>query len=127
MNDRELLWKQYELNINLTRSYLELALKLNLFYYAITGAILSFYFTHPEEPLIRFSLALPVLMSVAFSGLFVYGAWISRYTRDEIFRIRDSLRLQVAPEVRVLAVFLYILAAIFFFVAVALAWMILCR
>lgn len=51
MDDRELLWKQYQLNIELYRTYLDLALKLNLFYYAITGAIVSFYFAHPEDPL----------------------------------------------------------------------------
>lgn len=111
----------------MNRSYLELALKLNLFYYAITGAILSFYFSHTEEPLLRYSLVLPFVMGAVFSGLFFYGAVLSRYTREEIFRIRDSLGLQVAPETHVLAVFLYILATVFFLVSVGLGWLILCR
>lgn len=89
MDDRELLWKQYQLNIELYRTYLDLALKLNLFYYAITGAIVSFYFAHPEDPLTKFSLVLPTVMSAAFSAFFYYGAILSRNTRTEIFRIRD--------------------------------------
>ena len=127
MDNRELLWKQYELNIDLYRSYLELALKLNLFYYAITGGVLSFYFSRPEDSLIRFSLVLPVLMSAAFCGFFVYGAILSRHTRREILNIRDALGLQTAPEVQVLIVFLWIFAIIFLFVAVSLAWLVLYR
>lgn len=127
MDDRELLWKQYQLHVDLYRSYLELVLKLNLFYYAITGAILSFYFAHTEEPLVRFSLALPLVMSAAFSGFFIYGAILSRHSREEIFKIRDALGFHTAPEVKVLIVFLWIFAAIFMMVAATLMWLVLCR
>ncbi len=122
----ELLWKQYELNVNLYRSYLELVLKVNLFYYAITGAIVSFYFAHPSEPLVRLSLVLPLFMSLAFSGFFIYGAILSRHTRTEIFNIREALKLQTAPEVNVLIVFLWIFATLFALVALGLLWL-LCR
>jgi hypothetical protein len=127
MDNRELLWKQYQLNVDLYRSYLELVLKVNLFYYAITGAIVSFYFAHPGEPLVRFSLILPLVMSVAFSGFFIYGAVLSRHSRTEIFNIRDALKLQTAPEVNVLIVFLYIFAVVFALVAATLLWLVLCR
>jgi hypothetical protein len=127
MDDRELLWKQYQLNIELYRTYLDLALKLNLFYYAITGAIVSFYFAHPEDPLIKFSLVLPTVMSAAFSAFFTYGAILSRNTRTEIFRIRDHFGFETAPEVMVLIVFLSIFAVIFFVVALALLYLLLCR
>lgn len=127
MDDRELLWKQYQLNVDLYRSYLELVLKVNLFYYAITGAIVSFYFTHAGDPLVRFALVLPLVMSTAFSGFFIYGAILARHTRAEIFKIRDALHLQTAPEVQVLIVFLWIFAIIFALVALALFWLVLCR
>ena len=127
MEDRDLLWKQYQLNIDLYRSYLELVLKVNLFYYAITGAIVSFYFAHAADSLIRFALVLPLVMSVAFSGFFIYGAILSRHTRMEIFKIRDALGFHTAPEVRVLIVFLWIFAVIFALVAATLLWLIICR
>lgn len=127
MEDRELLWKQYQLNVDLYRSYLELVLKVNLFYYAITGAIVSFYFAHASDPLVRFALVLPLVMSAAFSGFFIFGAILSRHTRTEIFKIRDALGFHTAPEVQVLIVFLWIFAVIFAFVAAALLWLVLCR
>lgn len=45
MDALEIKWNDFKLNVELHKSYLDLALKINLFYYAITGAILSFYFT----------------------------------------------------------------------------------
>jgi hypothetical protein len=127
MEDRDLLWKQYQLNVDLYRSYLELVLKVNLFYYAITGAIVSFYFAHAADPLVRFALVLPLVMSAAFSGFFIYGAILSRHTRTEIFKIRDALGFHAAPELQVLIVFLWIFAVIFALVTVALLWLVLCR
>jgi hypothetical protein len=64
MDDRELLWRQYQLNIDLYKGYLELIVKINVFYYAITGAILSFFFSN-QNHLTKFSLLLPLFMSIA--------------------------------------------------------------
>ena len=121
------MWKQYQLNVDLYRSYLELVLKVNLFYYAITGAIVSFYFAHAGDPLVRFALVLPLVMSAAFSGFFIYGAVLSRHTRAEIFKIRDALGFHTAPEVQVLIVFLWIFAVIFALVGATLLWLVLGR
>jgi len=35
MDERDLLWKQYALNVDLYKFYLELVVKVNAFYYAI--------------------------------------------------------------------------------------------
>ena len=110
---------------HLYRFYLELALKINLFYYAITGAILSFCFAHTNEPLIRLSLLLPFVMSLAFGVSFVYCASLASHTREALFCIRDTLNLQTVPEVQVLIVFLRIFALLFFLVTATLAWLIL--
>ena len=40
---RDVLWKQYELHVTLYKSHMELVVKLMTFYYAVTGAIVSFY------------------------------------------------------------------------------------
>jgi hypothetical protein len=42
----EILWKQYELHVGLYKEYLNLLLKFNVFYYAATGALLSYYLSH---------------------------------------------------------------------------------
>lgn len=125
MDDRELLWKQYSQNVDLYKFYMDLVIKINVFYYAVTGAILSYYFSHLEVANIRFSLLLPILMSVAFAGFFVYGAVLMRALRQEVFDIRDALGLKVAPELQVLSVLLYIFAVVFSFVAIGCSYLLL--
>jgi hypothetical protein len=120
--NEDLLWKQYELETNLFKHYLELILKFNAFYYVVTGAILSFYFTKADVPLVRYALLFPVLMSIVFGVLFGYGVFLNRVTRADIFKIRDELRLEVAPEVNVLGALLAMSATLMFVVAGVLLW-----
>lgn len=125
MNDRELLWRQYQLNVDLYKGYLELVIKMNVFYYAVTGAILSFYFSNQND-LTKLSLVLPLLMSVALGTFFVIGAWLARVPREETFKIRDALGLIAAPEIGVLILLLWIFAVMMFGVGGGLVWLILC-
>jgi hypothetical protein len=121
--DKDLLWKQYELEIDLYKFYLELAVKFNVFYYAGTGAILSFYFSRTDVTLVRYSLLFPILMSVGFGGLYIYGAWLLRILRQDIFDIRDKLGLDTAPDLIVLSVALFVSAGLMLCVAAVLAWL----
>jgi hypothetical protein len=118
---RDLLWKQYELHVGLYKFYLDLAIKMNIFYYAVTGAVLSFYFTHVDEEAVRFSLVLPALMSVAFAWLFFRAANLVGVVRLEVFRIRDALGLLTAPELQVLVYVLRVFGALFAVVALGTA------
>ena len=127
MDEKELLWKQYKLNVSLYKSYLELAIKINIFYYAITGGILSFYFASQDKGFIKYSLVFPLVMSVALAGFFIFGAERARITRREIFSLRDKLGFEAAPEMLVLIVFLSISALLFLLVAASLGWLLLYR
>jgi hypothetical protein len=118
--DKESLWKQYQLHIDLYKHYLELVVKFNVFYYAVTGAIVSFYFSKTDVPLIKYSLLFPIVLSLGFGGFFIYAASLMSPIRDEIFSIRDELGLYSAPEVRVLSVVLCISAIMFLVVAISL-------
>ena len=120
------LMRQYEISVDLYKHHLKLAIELNIFYYAITGAIVSYYLAHQSEPLMRWALALPLLMSLLFVGLFIYGGVQQNAFRYEVFRIRDALGLRVAPELLVLSIFLYIYSALMFGVAVGLGALMLC-
>ncbi len=73
------------------REDLRLHFKFNIAFYAITGAILSYYLTHTEARVLRFALLLPVAFAFLFGLLF----WI-----------RDQLKLKSILEVRVLSGFL---------------------
>jgi hypothetical protein len=123
--DKDLLWKQYELHIDLYKNYLELVLKFNVFYYAGTGAILSFFFSKTDVSLIKFSLLFPVMMSLAFGFVFLYGAKALRITRQDVFDIRDKLGLETAPELNVLAMLLLLSALLMFGVAGVMMWLFL--
>jgi hypothetical protein len=127
LSERELLWRQYNLHVDLYKFYLDISLKLNVFFYLITGGILTFYFANSSEPLIRYSLLLPIILSVAFGGVFIYGSILMSVIRRDIFQIRDNLNLDVAPDVRVLSVLLRVFAIIFFVVAASMILLMVLR
>jgi hypothetical protein len=120
MADHETLWKQYALNVDLYKFYLDLVVKVNAYYYAVTGAILTYYFQHPSNTLSRYALLLPIAFSLAISMIFFYGGQLMGVVREELFAIRDQLELQSAPEMRVLVVFLRVFGAILLITGVAL-------
>jgi hypothetical protein len=122
---KDLLWKQYELHVGLYKHYLELALKFNVFYYAATGAILSYYFSKTDVPMIKYSLLFPVIMSLGFAILFIYGAIALRITRQDVFDLRDKLGFETAPELSVLSILLIISASLMIGVAVIIFWLFL--
>lgn len=122
MDSTEILWGQYKQNVDLYKFYMELIVKLNVFYYAVTGAIVSFFFANQTIPDIKYSLFLPIIMSIAFAGFFIYGAILMGFLREEVFKIRDALGLEVAPDVGVLSVLLYIFSVIFILVAGSLSY-----
>lgn len=121
MDDRELIWNNYKLSIDLYRYYLQLIIKINIFYYAITGAILSYYFLHKEDNgLALYSLILPLLMSLGLAILFLYGANRAAITRNDIINMATTLEFEAAPETRVLIFLLYVFAIIFILVFIGL-------
>src|SRR4051812_44419838 len=105
MADSQTLWKQYALHVDLYKFYLALVVKVNVYYYAVTGAILTYYFQNPTNTLSRYALLLPIAFSLAISAIFFYGAQLLGVVRQELFAIRDELELRTAPDVRVLVVF----------------------
>lgn len=123
--DAELLWKQYSLHVDLYKFYLDLVLKANAFFYGITGAILTYYFTHQGEPLVTLALFLPFGMSAALCGTFFYGAYITGFIRKEVFSIRDRLSLDSAPDMQVLQVLLRVFGSLLGLVALAILVLIL--
>ena len=122
MEDKELLWRQYAMNIDLYKHYLKLSLEFNVFYYAITGAIFSYYFAHQDSEYVKYSLVLPLLMSILFACVFMYGATLMQNSRNEVFEIRDALGLRVAPELRVMSVLLGVFAILMGAVAIGILY-----
>ena len=120
----EFLWRQYALHVDLYKFYLDLGVKVNAFYYAITGSILTYYFQNASNGAIRYALLLPIAFSFALGSVFFYGASRLDIVRDEVFKIRDKLKLETAPEMMVLIIFLRVFGGILFCTGLALAWFI---
>lgn len=89
MSNIESLWKKYDQHITTYKFYLDMLVKLVTMYLAVSGAMLSFYFTKTEIPDAKLALYLPWLMSVGLFILFSIGAYLSTITRDDVFSIRD--------------------------------------
>ena len=83
-----------------------------------------FYFPNPSVENIKYSLILPIIISVAFAGFFIYGGYLMKPLRIDVFEIRDALQLKVAPDVGVLAHLLYIFAFVFALVALGCIYLV---
>lgn len=127
MEPAELLWKQYAQNVELYKFYMDLVIKLNTFYYAITGAIFSFYFANTTNPEVKYAVILPLAMSVGFLLFFIYGAVLMLDLRRDTFSIRDALGLKTAPDLGVLSVFLCIFSIVFIIVITGSTKILICR
>jgi len=126
MDDRELLWNDFKLNAELHRSYLELSIKLNMFYYAFTGAILSFYFSHLGDETIALSLLVPLVMSI---GLAIFFFWASRAANVMHLHIKktgEALGLNAFPDGRVLKFVCILFGSVMSVITLALIYHLAC-
>jgi len=120
MDRVELLFEHYKIHIELYKHYLELLIKFNLFYYAITGAILSFYFSNHTIYFIQYALLFPVIMSLVFSFFFFYASTKAKNSRKEIVDIAIELELKTFPELNVLVILLKLFAVLFILISIML-------
>lgn len=123
MDRQELLWKQYELHVSLYQFYLELTLKVNAAFYAISGAIATYTLTHPVDGATRSALLVPAVLGLGLASVAIYGAKIQRHTRDELVSIRDQLELETIPEIKILSWLLCVSAVGFLAVSGGLVWL----
>lgn len=121
------LWKHYQIQTDLYRHYLELALKFNVYYYALAGAIASFCLSRPSPAgPTRYALLFPAFLGLDLAVVCIYGAVLNGNARDELVRIVTGLGLTTWPEVRVLTVILVLSGVLFLVAAAALAIVAFC-
>jgi hypothetical protein len=126
--ERETLWKQYALHVDLYKFYLDIVVKVTVFYYAITGAILTYYFQHTFDGVARFALLLPFVFSLVIGCIFFWGALLHDVTRTDLFALRDKLGLDTAPEIGILRIFLFAFGSIMILTGIAiLVFFFLCK
>lgn len=109
MDSNSIEWKDFELSVELHKSYLDFLIKLNLFHYAITGAILSFHFSKESPTVSIFALILPIVLSISLGGFFLYCSNLALNLRKNIKFRAETLGLHVYPE----GIVLFLLCIIF--------------
>lgn len=97
-SEREILWRDYALSADLYKFYLELAVKVNVFYYAITGGIASFCFAQQQLAYAKWALLLPALMSVCFAIVFAWSASFAAALRDENYTLAKKPGIEAPHE-----------------------------
>ena len=94
----KVLWDQYSIFIELYKFYLTTIIKMNIFYYAITGAILSFYFIHSSVQYLIFSLFLPIIFSIGLIIVFLRSIPKIIKMDKTVSQIAGGLKLDTYPE-----------------------------
>ena len=123
MDRQELLWKQYELHVGLYKFYLELTLKVNAAFYAISGAVATYTLTHQDSNAGRAALLIPAVLGLGLAIVAGCGAYLQGATRGELIAIRDLLELQTIPEIKILSWLLWVSVVGFLAVSVGLVWL----
>ena len=122
LGDDNLLWKQYAIYVDLFKFYVDITWKSSTWFYAITGAILAYYFNHVEDnnPLLRYALVLPIILSLGLAFIYDRG---NRQTEDlekKLEYIRERLRLPGKPHVDFLEKFLEVCRLLFVIVGLSI-------
>ena len=95
MDERQLLWNRYAMHVEAYHKYLDIVVKLNLFYYGITGAILSFYFTKASgNQYIEYSLLLPIFFSLGLCLLFSFALKALGVTKIDMINLAHQLKMK---------------------------------
>ncbi|MDP7142408.1 MAG: hypothetical protein QF692_06610 [Alphaproteobacteria bacterium] len=117
-----LLWQKYRHQIDTNRGYIDIVIKLNLFYYAITGSILSFYFASASDAqLFRYVLLFPIVMSLCFAFISFGGARSAKVSQRELRSLASTLDFESHSVVaNILKNILYVSSVLTFIVAIAM-------
>lgn len=126
MEQKSIDWQDFELSVELHKSYLDLAIKLNIFYYAITGAILSFHFSKESPTVSVIALLLPTMLSILLGAFFLYGAKLAWNLRINIKMRADKLNLMMYPEGIVLVMLCIIFGITMLTVGIGLLGYLIC-
>jgi hypothetical protein len=116
------LWKQYLVYVDLFKLYVDSAWRPCVWFYAITGVLLSFYVDHEssDQSYLPYALLLPILFSIGFCFVYFRGAKQVEDLRVKLDYIQEHLGLPGRPHVEFLSDFLRLAGVLFGLVGVAL-------
>lgn len=116
----QILLHQYDTLVGIYKHHLDLVLKVNIFIYAITGAILSFYFSKPKTGIIAYSLIFPIAINLCYGAFFFFASTkIDIFTAD-VKAIANALKIISYPDITFLKHSLKISALLYLIISIGL-------
>ncbi len=102
------LWKQYTVYVDLFKFYVDVAWKSTTWFYAVTGAILAYYFNNADaaNPFLQYALLLPIMLSFVLCAMYLLGASQTQDLEWKMDYICEELGLTGRPHINVLRFFL---------------------
>lgn len=121
LDSDNLLWKQYNTYVDIFKFYINVVWQVITWFYAITGAILVYYFEHfKDNSYLRYALVLPAVLSFGFYQIFAFGAQQNKDLVRWLNYIRGQLNLPGRPHIEVLGKFLELSSKLFLVVTLGL-------
>jgi hypothetical protein len=114
----KLTWKEYKIYIDLYKFYLNFGLKANVFFYAVTAAILTIIYSpvrlqegqikNLPPPVIEILLIIPFIISVVLAGAFFIGAILWAILACQIRKRvkKDEINVIAPPYLQLLTMLL---------------------
>lgn len=87
MRNQDVLLSELKLNTEMHIRYVELLTKINVYYYAATGALIAFHFSNAKDAgnnMLDHVLWLPLLWSMGLAGLMIYSYPLAVNLRNSI-------------------------------------------
>ena len=94
----ERLWEEYKLHIELYKFHVDVVVRVNVFLFAGTGAILSYYLAGGSLSNVEPSLWLPVVLSSGLALIFTLGAYFHYVSRRQTKALEKRLELATTFE-----------------------------
>jgi hypothetical protein len=132
----ELTWDEYKLFAEFYKFFLDFGLKANVFFYGITGAILTILYNPNSSqsgasnnmggrlppPVLKVLLMTPFFISIVLAGAFIIGGFLWLMIARQVNKgLRErKVKYRVKPYLHYLTVLLLLFGAIFIFVAYCL-------
>ncbi len=99
--DRNLLWERYKILSSETIDYLRIVINFTIFFYGITGAIISFVLSHENYEALKVAFWMPALMGISSSLAYFYFCLNQKITNEELENLADKLFGYTKREIRI--------------------------
>jgi len=99
VEESQLNWNRYITHIDLYKFYFDLMIKLNVFFYGITGAILSFYLSKSANDTdLEYVLLLPVFFGLGVAALSIYGDVTLKHSKTDINDLVAQMNIKIGVQ-----------------------------